>query len=1028
MRRSSRGVRGRLSIEYLEDRVVPSVGIGVYSPMNDTFSLRSTATAGTANAGTFTFNTSGMIPVAGDWNGDGTQDYGLFDPRTATWYLRYGAQSGPANAGVFTFGTPGSIPIVGDWTGDGRAGIGTFDPATATWTLRDDASPGPANGGTFQFGQPGSIPVVGDWAGKGVAGIGTFNPATTQWTLRDTATAGPADGGTFDFGQRMSIPVAGDWDGNGTAGIGTFNPINAQWSLRNEVSAGAADAGRFAFGTRGSLPITGNWLAPPAPANALATVQLKPLDLNLLGLEVQTSPITITVSTTQGNGQLLGNLLTSVSSLVNLNSASNALNTVLGSTVDLLNSASLSVTGLGNGSLTNAAATNQEVLELWVAPVHLDLLGAHVDTSPIRVTITAHSGNGLILGNVVTDLMHLLDPPLPSKLDVNFLNNKLGQLLSTLNQQIPGIAAAPVPTVTPAPGQVLNVTVPPLNLNLLGLMLQTTPITVNATAQTGNGLLLGNVLTSALETLGATPQQLATLSNDVNGLLAKVVGVLNASNLTLPTGALSSLPAALQSLASPTLTNATPGATTPILDLMIDSTNGTSPPVNVNLLGLDITTSNIDAHLSAKTGNGLILGNLLYNLANLANPGGPAGLLGLLNNIGAGNLGASSTSSGSSGSSSTTTPAQQLLQLHLPPLNVNLLGLQVQTDAITVTVSTQAGNGELLGNLLQGITALINVNGVDQALNNVLATTVNIANSLQLNVAGTGSGSLSNAPAATTPVLDLYVAPVQLNLLGLLVTTSPIHLTITAHSGNGLILGNVITDLANLFNPPIQPLNIDLLNQKLAALLTELNQQIPGVNPAPTPPVNLGNGQFLNLTVPPIDLNLLGLVLQTSPITVNAYSQQGSGELLGNILTTALNALGATPQNLTGLNQNLDAILAKVVGVLNASTLTLSSSVVNSLPSVLQTLALPTLINATPGATTQVLNLTIASSASNAAPVDVNLLGLQVTTSNIQAQLLAETGNGELLGNLVYNVANLLNPGNSLTLLSLLAQLDQLGV
>ena len=65
------------------------------------------------------------------------------------------------------------------------------------------------------------------------------------------------------------------------------------------------------------------------------------------------------------------------------------------------------------------------------------------------------------------------------------------------------------------------------------------------------------------------------------------------------------------------------GATAPILDLVIASTDGTSPPVDVDLLGLVVTTSNIDAHLSAETGDGQVLGNLLYNVANLPNPAGP---------------------------------------------------------------------------------------------------------------------------------------------------------------------------------------------------------------------------------------------------------------------------------------------------------------------------------------------------------------------------------------------------------------------
>jgi hypothetical protein len=371
--------------------------------------------------------------------------------------------------------------------------------------------------------------------------------------------------------------------------------------------------------------------------------------------------------------------------------------------------------------------------------------------------------------------------------------------------------------------------------------------------------------------------------------------------------------------------------------------------------------------------------------------------------------------------------ASPLITLNLPPLDINLLGLEVQTTGpIQVTVSAQPGAGELLGNLLTDVSSLLNIKGVNAALNNVLSSVVTLVNSASLSVTGvnTSSGPLSSAQAMTTPVLDLFVAPVHLNLLGALVDTSPIHLTITAHSGQGLLLGNVVADLANLFNPPLpSTLNLDDINTRLQNLLSELNTQIPGVGGNPIPvstTAPAGSEQIVSLAVPPIDLNLLGLVLKTSQIQVNADAITGNGELLGNVLTTLLNTLGATPQNLSALSGNLNALLSKVVGVLNASALTLPSGAVSSLSGLLQQLALPNLVNTTGTASAPILNLAIASTDGTTPPVNVNLLGLQVTTSNIQAQLIAQTGDGQILGNLLYNVANLLNPGGSINLLTIL--------
>lgn len=1063
-------------------------------------------------------------------------------------------------------------------------------------------------------------------------------------------------------------------------------------------------------------------------AAPLLTLTLKPLDINLLGLEIQSNAITVTITPQQGAGDLLGNLLTTVSNIVNVNEANTALNNVLGATVDLLNSAELHVNGVGSGSLTTAQAATTPVLNLTVAPVHLNLLGAEVDTSPVNLTISAHSGPGLVLGNVITDLANVMNPPLPQSLNVGNLTQQINNLLVELESQVPGVTPASVASavtgtftaanpnvstiaaagpnggpitevvVTPdnslwwhqdggawtqigapgtiasvsavadnsgqvvafavttshalyrfslaggwqeigAPGtistvsagtdstgmaaafvlatdgtlhefrssgwvanalgaagtitqmsagrndrlavvtadgtvaeysaasgwldissagfakqisavtessgnlavfaveqngawaryndggswqqlgaagtvaavtagldasghaeafvigsdgsplelsdagwrqlggadtvnqivganngigillgsdgsvlealdgagiapltsqnfatlpaaappnetsrQVLSLTVPAINLNLLGLVLTTTPITVNATAQTGSGDLLGNVLTTLLNTLNATPDQMNQLNDSINRLLGEVVGILNASSLTLPSSALQSLSQVLQSLALPNLTTTAATATTPILNLVIASPNPSTPPVDVNLLGLNVTTSNISAQIVAQTGNGEVLGNLLYNVANLLNPGGPTSLITILTELAAGSS-ASTTGSGTGSSSSAASP---LLTLTLPALNLNLLGLQVRSNTITVTISDQAGNGELLGNLLTGLSSLINTQGVSNALNQVLATTVGLLNSVSLQVPTIGSGTFTNGTTATTPVLSLNVAPVHLNLLGVLVDTSPIQLTITAQSGTGLVLGNVLTDLADLFDPPLPAqLNLATINDKLNTLLTELNQQIPNIASAPVSPVTLSPGQILSLTVPPLDLNLLGLMLQTSAITVNATAQTGNGDLLGNVLQVVLNTLNATPAELNQLSNNLNALLAKVVGVLNVATLTLPASAVSSLSGVLQTLAGPTLIAPASGASTPILNLVVASTDNSTPPVSVNLLGLLVTTSNINAVLSAQTGDGLILGNLLYNVANLMNPGGAADLLFLLTELGQ---
>jgi hypothetical protein len=774
-----------------------------------------------------------------------------------------------------------------------------------------------------------------------------------------------------------------------------------------------------------ATPVAGDATAVDAAVGQeLLTLQLKPIDLDLLGLQVTTDPITVTVSAAPGDGQLIGNLLNSASSLINLDEISAALNSVLGSAVDLVNSVDLQVAGVGSGVFSTGDVGTTDILDLLVAPVHLDVLGADVRTSPVHLHVAATAGDGLVLGNVLTALSDVFNPPLPEELDIATINTRVNQLLDDLNAQIPGIAAATTPTREFEQGDILSLTIPTIDVDLLGLVLQTTPITVDARAATGDGLLLGNILTSVLNTLDATPEQLHELSDNLNELLAKVVGVLNASNLVLPSGALDSLSEAVQTLSLPDLITAEPGARTTVLDLVVASPTGTTPPVMVDLLGLNVTASNIDAVLLAETGEGNILGNIVYNVANLLNPGGSASLFALITDL------ATGTSSGTlSGSTLDTTnasqgPVTQVLTLTLPPLDLDLLGLEVDSSVITVTVSTQTGDGNLLGNALSGLTSLLDTEAVSAALNNVLDSVVTLVNSADIEVAGILDGTFTTAPDGVTPILNLVVAPVHLDLLGVIVETSPIQLSVQARSGAGLVLGNVLTSISDLFNPPLpDELDLAFINNRLNELLADLEEQAPGIPSATVPPPVITDDRILSLTLPALDLNLLGLLLTTEPITVNGDATTGDGLLLGNVLQTVLNTLDATPEQLTELSANLNELVGKVFGVLNASTLLLSDGVLDTLTGPLATLAQPDLISATPGATTQILDLSIASTDGVSPPVSLDVLGLTVTTSNIDATLAAQTGDGMVLGNLLYNVANLLNSGGPAGLLFLLNQL-----
>jgi hypothetical protein len=62
-----------------------------------------------------------------------------------------------------------------------------------------------------------------------------------------------------------------------------------------------------------------------------------------------------------------------------------------------------------------------------------------------------------------------------------------------------------------------------------------------------------------------------------------------------------------------------------------------------------------------------------------------------------------------------------ILSLHLGPIDLNLLGLRVRTNAIDALIEGVRGPGNLLGNLLCGITGLLDQNALQGPLNQIAA-------------------------------------------------------------------------------------------------------------------------------------------------------------------------------------------------------------------------------------------------------------------------------------------------------------------
>lgn len=226
----------------------------LYARFDTSWRLRNSNTGGVADA-TFTYGDQGMIPVTGDWDGDGDDTPGVFVQSTATWHLRNDNAGGIGDIS-FVYGNPGELPVVGDWDGDGIDTIGTFSSSTDTWYLRN-ANNGGVSDIAFRYGGADHLPVAGDWNGDGIDTIGTFVPSTATWHLRNSNTGGVADL-AFVYGASDHLPVVGDWNGDGVDTIGTFAPATTWWYLRDSNSGGVSDIA-FIYGAPGDTPVVGDW-------------------------------------------------------------------------------------------------------------------------------------------------------------------------------------------------------------------------------------------------------------------------------------------------------------------------------------------------------------------------------------------------------------------------------------------------------------------------------------------------------------------------------------------------------------------------------------------------------------------------------------------------------------------------------------------------------------------------------------------------------------------------------------------------
>lgn len=145
------------------------------------------------------------------------------------------------------------------------------------------------------------------------------------------------------------------------------------------------------------------------------------------------------------------------------------------------------------------------------------------------------------------------------------------------------------------------------------------------------------------------------------------------------------------------------------------------------------------------------------------------------------------------------------------------------------------------------------------------------------------------------PVLDLTLAPLDLNLLGLMVHLDQVHLTITADSNGGL-LGSLLCGLVggHRLTPQQLTLNWTQAAARSGLATKGVSMSVPlyvTTTSSGTKTLSVGTPAksplaicpVLDLTLGPLDLNLLGLMVHLDQVhlTITADSEGG---ILGSLL------------------------------------------------------------------------------------------------------------------------------------------------
>jgi len=208
-------------------------------------------------------NANGDLPIAGDWNKDGTSETGVYRPGVGFYLKSDNGDTWTSNDLYLTWDNAADDrPIAGDWNNDGTSETGVYRPGDGFYLKMDNGNTWTSNDLHLTWDNAADDrPIAGDWNNDGYTETGVYRPGdgfylkmdnTNTWNSNDQYLAW--DNAPDDR------PIAGDWNNDGYSETGVYRPGDGFYLKMDNGNTWTSNDLHLTWdNANGDLPIAGNF-------------------------------------------------------------------------------------------------------------------------------------------------------------------------------------------------------------------------------------------------------------------------------------------------------------------------------------------------------------------------------------------------------------------------------------------------------------------------------------------------------------------------------------------------------------------------------------------------------------------------------------------------------------------------------------------------------------------------------------------------------------------------------------------------